>query len=194
MSNNKEYWEKRIDNIKDAVSIRNLIDYFNVECQSSGTITQVHCPFHGHDNHASARIYETNTMYCWVCSKNWDVIEFIRDFKQITFQEACKILEEMYGIEKPSREEFYQKEESLEDFLEFEEIKKENKEKNFDDDFKKINKTLIRNRDSFSLEDYRDTFYFYDKLYYLYKSGKYCSDLEIIQGLGNLQKEIAVKS
>ena len=60
-----DYWNIRVSKIKEKVSLRNLIDRYHIDCQSQGEITQVHCPFHGHDNHASARIYETNTMYCW---------------------------------------------------------------------------------------------------------------------------------
>ena len=96
-----EFWKQRIENIRDNVQIRNLIDHFSVQCASEGMITQVQCPFHGHDNHASARIYESNTMYCWVCSKKWDVIEFVRDIKKYDkFADACRYLEELYNIEK----------------------------------------------------------------------------------------------
>ena len=58
-----EYWKERVSNLKEQVSLRQVIDYFNIRCRSTGSVTQVHCPFHGKDKHASARIYETETMY-----------------------------------------------------------------------------------------------------------------------------------
>jgi DNA primase len=96
MSVSNEFWKKRINNIKQSVRLRSLVDYFNVPCQSSGDVTQIHCPFHGYDAHASARIYDTNSMYCWVCNKTWDVVEFVKDFKNIKFKEAVVLLEELY--------------------------------------------------------------------------------------------------
>jgi len=187
---NSSYWEARIQNIKGAVSMRNLIDYFNIPCQSVGDITQVHCPFHGDDQHASARVYETNTMYCWVCSQMWDVISFIKDYKGVDFSAACSILEDMYGIAKPDKAIAYQ-EESFNDFLKSNEPLKE---KDFDRDFDKISNHLIKNKESFSLKEYVRYFYFFDNLYVNYRANSHSNDADLGNSLNNLFTEISEKS
>jgi len=184
---NSTYWETRIQNIHDGVSLRDLIDYFNVPCQSTGEITQLHCPFHGNDRHASARIYETNTMYCWVCSKSWDVIGFVKDFKHIEFAAACTFLEELYNIEKTDKSIAYH-EESFKDYLKSHEVVKE---KNFDGDFSKISKILIKNRSSYTMDEYVKYFYFLDTLYINYMSNKHDSDQDLERSLQNLFTEIS---
>ena len=184
---NSSYWETRVNNIRDNVSLRSLVDYFNVPCQSLGEVTQLHCPFHGNDNHASARIYETNTMYCWVCAKRWDVISFIQDYKGVDFRTACSILEDMYNLEKPDKSIAYF-EESFKDFLKKSEPKKE---KDFDKEFKKINNILIKNRDSYSLKEYINYFYYLDTLYMSYQENKHTSDKILEDSLHNLVLEIS---
>ena len=184
---NSSYWEARINNIKGAVSMRNLVDYYNVPAQSVGEITQVHCPFHGNDQHASARIYETNTMYCWVCSQMWDVISFMRDFKGISFADACTVLEDMYGIAKTDKSIAYH-EESFNDFLKNNEPVKE---KDFDRDFEKISNLLIKNRNSFSLKEYSKYFYFFDTLYVNYRANCHSNDTDLSHSLSKLFTEIS---
>jgi len=183
---NSNYWEARIQNIKEAVSMRNLVDYFSIPCQSVGEITQVHCPFHGNDLHASARIYETNTMYCWVCSQMWDVISFIRDYKGVDFSSACSILEEMYSIAKPDKAVAYY-EESFNDFLKNNEPVKE---KDFEKDFNKISNYLVKNRDTFSLTEYVKYYYYYDNLYINYRANTHTDDAVLSNSLNNLLIEI----
>lgn len=184
-----EYWKQRIENIKDNVQIRNIIDYFNVFCSSEGTISQVQCPFHGEDNHASARIYETNTMYCWVCAKNWDVIEFVRDIKKYSkFSEACRFLEDLYNIEKTDVGVAYTSE-SFDSYLKNQEII--TKEKDFDTEFLKISKIIIRLRNDVDLQLYTRYFYYLDNLYSNYKTGNYSGDLSLQLAIDNLRQEIS---
>ena len=102
-----EYWKQRIENIQEQVTMREVVDYFGVPCASEGLETQIHCPFHGVDKHASAKIYETNTMFCWVCDSFWNVITFVRDIKGITFQEACNFVETTFNVSKIDREKIY---------------------------------------------------------------------------------------
>ena len=187
MSNN--YWELRVQNIKEAVSLRKIIDYYNIPCQSTGEITQVHCPFHGNDQHASARIYETNTMYCWVCSKMWDAISFIRDYKNISFAESCTFLEDMFNVSKVDKAIAYH-EESFNDFLSNQDPVKE---KDFEKDFEKISSVLIANKKLFTLEDYVKYFYFFDNLYINYRANNHSDDFSLEESLSKLFKEISNK-
>lgn len=185
----KDYWELRVSKIKEKVSLRNLIDRYHISCQSQGDITQLHCPFHGKDQHASARIYETNTMYCWVCSKSWDVISFVKDYENLkSFSEACKFIEKIYGIEKTDFVTSY-KEPSFEDYLE--EIKLDNtKEKNFDKEFETITNMLKRNKKRLNLEQYSKYFYYLDNLYSKYKINEYKNDISLGYALKNIHEEI----
>ena len=64
---------------------------------------QLRCPFHGNDRKPSARFYkETQSMFCWVCHKRWDVIEFIIDKENASFIQALNILVRKYQIDTSS--------------------------------------------------------------------------------------------
>lgn len=182
------FWEKRIQNIKENAPIRKLIDHFGIRCQSLDMITQVHCPFHGDDLHPSARIYESNSMYCFYCNKAWDPIDFVKDFKNVSFIDSCNFLEDLFNIKKTDRDEFYEKRETFGDYLKSKEGKKE---KDFNDDFLKINKCLISNRNSFDLSRYVRYFNLYDLLLSSYTLGTYKSDEALQVSLTNLFKEIS---
>jgi len=185
------YWEIRVKNIKDQVSLRSLIDFFKIECQSEGSVTQVHCPFHGNDTHASARIYETNTMYCWKCNKVWDVISFINDIKNFNdFNKSCQFLEELFGISKPDAKVAYEQKETLKDFLD-QHFKNTKKEKNFEDVFSKISNKLILNKNTFLLTEYTSYFNYLDNLYSVYKTDDYEDDTFLQAALENIHKEIS---
>jgi hypothetical protein len=64
---------------------------------------QFKCPFHGKDNKPSARFYrDTQTCWCWVCQKSWDVVSFIMDKEQLYFKQAINFLIEKYKIDTSS--------------------------------------------------------------------------------------------
>lgn len=185
------YWETRINNIKSRVSMREIVDHFRVECQSDGIVTQIRCPFHGDDLHASARIYETNTMYCWKCNKVWDVISFVRDIQNLgDFNKACIYLEDAFGIARPDASIAYEQKETLKQFLDKqqEDLKKD---KDFEQIFSKINDKLILNKESFIFPEYIKLFNFLDSTYALYKTDDYLDDRFIQNALETIQKEIS---
>jgi hypothetical protein len=184
-----EYWFKRVENIKNTVSLRNLIDKYSIQCQTDGVITQVHCPFHGFDAHASARLYDTNTMYCWVCSRKWDVISFIKDYHKLAkFSEACRFLENMYGLEKPDVAIVYQ-EPSFEDHLK-ELDAAEDPNFNFEKEFKKIDNLLLRSKPQLNLDQYSRYYCYLDNLFSSYKLNRYTGNLSLKLALTTLNQEI----
>jgi len=64
---------------------------------------QLRCPFHGDDRKPSARYYrETQSMFCWVCKKRWDLIEFIVDRENASFMQALKLLVKKYNVDTSS--------------------------------------------------------------------------------------------
>jgi len=71
--------EDIVSKIKEFVSLYDLLDLCDppVSYDSRERECQINCPFHGADLGPSARIYpDTNSMYCWACTKSWDVIDF----------------------------------------------------------------------------------------------------------------------
>jgi len=120
----------------------------------------------------------------------WDVISFIKDYKGVNFADACSILEEMYGIAKPDKAIAYH-EESFNDFLKNSEPVKE---KDFDRDFDKISRYLIKNKESFSFAEYVKYFYFFDNLYVNYRSNQHSNDTDLGNSLTNLFVEISDKN
>jgi DNA primase len=62
---------------------------------------QFACDLHGdgNDNKPSARCYpDTNTFYCFACSKVRDVIELVREKKGVEFVDAVTYLEKTYNL------------------------------------------------------------------------------------------------
>jgi hypothetical protein len=61
---------------------------------------QIHCPFHGVDNKKSARYYKTtDTMYCWVCKKKWDIFSYVSQKSSIGIKDSFRYLVEKYRID-----------------------------------------------------------------------------------------------
>ena len=185
------YFEARVANIKDHVSMRRLVDHFGVRTQSPDIVTQVHCPIHGDDAHPSARIYETNTMYCFRCAKTWDVISLVQDFLKLPkFNDAMKYLEDTFHISKLDPEKYeYDKQEKKKSFDDV--IKPDvKKEITFDQDFKNLQDYLICNKSTYSMEEYTSFFYLFDTLFYLYKSEAYDSDKHMSKLISELSLKI----
>lgn len=180
----------RTDNIKKNLTMRQIIDHFSISCQTDGAVTQIHCPFHANDAHASARIYDTGTMYCFFCSKVWDVISFVKDHKSLEFNKACLYLEEVFGIKRPDVEEVYKEQETLTQFLDKAKSEK-TKVLDFDTSFSKISDRLVHNRNVFSLNEYSRYFNFLDNLYSSYKMNDYEDDNFLKNTLDCLHKEIS---
>ena len=70
----------KIEAIKASVSIVRLLNDLGIRC-SENTETQIRC--FGHDElRPSARVYSrTNSVYCWVCHRSWDVVSAYQTIK-----------------------------------------------------------------------------------------------------------------
>lgn len=52
---------------------------------------QMSCPFHGVDVKKSARYYpSSDSFYCWVCRKSWDLFSYLMDRHGLGFNETVK--------------------------------------------------------------------------------------------------------
>jgi hypothetical protein len=61
---------------------------------------QLSCPFHGVDAKKSTRYYrETDSMYCWVCKKSWDIYGYIAQREVLNFGKAVDFLVKKYRID-----------------------------------------------------------------------------------------------
>jgi hypothetical protein len=85
--------------IKGQVPLYRILGDYGVPFSGGGTPEQIHCPFHGEDKNKSARIYpENDSMYCWVCDKTWDVIEFVRDKEGLSYGQTLSHMVHRYNV------------------------------------------------------------------------------------------------
>lgn len=91
--------EKLKEHVKKSITLGILL-------QNLGKVTydldeeQIHCPFHGVDNKKSARYYKsTDTIYCWVCKKVWDIFSYISQKRGNNLKEAISYLVNTYKID-----------------------------------------------------------------------------------------------
>lgn len=61
---------------------------------------QLSCPFHGVDAKKSTRYYrDTDTMYCWVCKKSWDIYGYIGQKEVMNFNKTLDYIVKKYNID-----------------------------------------------------------------------------------------------
>lgn len=91
--------------IKEVDMAQVMLDY-NVDFMYNPTLVdeaQLRCPFHGKDNKPSARYYRaTQSMFCWVCYRSWDVIQFIMEIEQLYYKRALLFLIDKYKLNTSS--------------------------------------------------------------------------------------------
>jgi len=89
--------------IFEKVPLSEVLQDYNVEFMYNPDLAdevQFKCPIHGKDNKPSARFYKaTQSCYCWVCHKRWDVIGFIEDKENLSFVEAIKFILDKYKLD-----------------------------------------------------------------------------------------------
>ena len=92
----------RIDNVKDHVSIFQVMKHYNIELvRGADHENQVRCPFHGFrgDMRPSARVYpDTQRFHCFYCDFNFDVIAFVKEYEGFNFLRALSYLESHFNV------------------------------------------------------------------------------------------------
>lgn len=72
------------DEILSILSMKDILDKYGIK-----TIKYMcHCPFHK-DNCPSMRIYE-KSFYCFSCNRTGDLIEFVKQYFNLNFQESME--------------------------------------------------------------------------------------------------------
>lgn len=109
-----EFSYELIAEIKDRVSIADMVDQLNIKRKRSGSNRYVlNCPFHD-ENTPSFMIYiEDDNYHCFGCQAHGDVIDFYQNYLGIEFDEALIQLSDKLGITIMDAEEV----ESAEDML-----------------------------------------------------------------------------
>lgn len=100
--------EGDIERVKETVSMKQLAEYYGFKINRSGYMC---CPFHN-EKTPSMRVYEGERGYCcFGCGAGGDVIKFVRDYEDLSFEESVRRIADMFSIpvseegEKPPPEE-----------------------------------------------------------------------------------------
>lgn len=72
------------DEILNLLNMKNIVDKYGIEIKNN----MCHCPFHK-DKHPSMKIYE-KSFYCFSCNKTGDLIEFVKQYFNLSFLEAME--------------------------------------------------------------------------------------------------------
>ena len=84
------------DEIKRQVSMKQVADYYGFHVNSK-TNTML-CPFHD-DHHNSMHVYSGHRgFYCFSCGAGGSVIDFVMKMSGLSFQEACKKMDEDFHL------------------------------------------------------------------------------------------------
>jgi len=85
---------ERIQAANEMVSIYDLIE----DVSSQSEPKQIHCPIH-EDTRKSARVFpDSNSVYCWTCSRAYDPVAIISEEEGISLQAACRYIEDNAGV------------------------------------------------------------------------------------------------
>lgn len=159
----RERFFKWIDHIKTHVPLtRVAVDLGVVRAEAIiGGEFQLKCPFHGKDDKPSAHVYQDGLFHCFTCKRHYNVINFVANYRGMTFGQAGRWLEKTYSVPKldlggdlPS-EEAYPKE-----------VVKGGVEKTleipYEDRFKAVEKKIMDAKRTLGLETYARAFFALD--------------------------------
>lgn len=157
--------------MKDLDSLRNLIkEYVSLGdlLKQDGLISnlldeeQFSCKFHGIDRKKSARYYRsTDKCYCWVCKRSLDVISYIQQKEELTFNEAIKFIIHEYNIDISNLPEVT--EENIKKVREIIKVKVDNKKLTIE----KLKQAILSVRDEIEYSTYLKLVYSYLLLNYV---------------------------
>ncbi|NSW88454.1 DNA primase [bacterium] len=99
MSSYEKYSDK--DDILSKTSLKEYIDKNWSECKKSGSGYKVLCPFHD-DKTPSMQVSDDKGLYhCFVCKAGGNLIQFIKEFKNLTYPETLEELSIFFNIKIP---------------------------------------------------------------------------------------------
>ena len=77
------------EKIRSANPLSDWLDRYGVEVDRKGFAK---CPFHS-EKTASFRVYTDGTYHCFGCGAHGDVITFVMNIQNLSFEDACRLLD-----------------------------------------------------------------------------------------------------
>lgn len=94
-----------IDEIKNKISMKELLSYYGIEINKRGFIK---CPFH-QEKTASVKIYDGDKgFYCFGCGAGGDVIDFVQQYFNLNFKQALVKINQDFNLGLPINDEISQ--------------------------------------------------------------------------------------
>lgn len=95
------YPEELVEEVRTRNDIVEVVESCGVKIQRKGSSYFGLCPFHS-EKSASFSVSQNKQMfYCFGCGKGGNVISFVMDYENFTFQEAVKYLADRAGVKLP---------------------------------------------------------------------------------------------
>lgn len=91
------------DEILKILSMKDILNKYGIPIKRS----MCHCPFHK-DNSPSMKIYD-KSFYCFSCNRTGDLIEFVKQYFNLNFQEAMEKINFDFGLGLKTRGRINQK-------------------------------------------------------------------------------------
>jgi len=71
------------------MKILELVEKYGLEITKQGNLYVTYCPFHKDEHRPNFTVYEdTDSYYCYTCSKGGDAIDFFARMEKITYSQA----------------------------------------------------------------------------------------------------------
>lgn len=80
------------DEILNILNMKDILNKYGIEIKKY----MCHCPFHK-DNSPSMKVYE-KSFYCFSCNRTGDLIEFVKQYFNLNFQEAMEKINFDFGL------------------------------------------------------------------------------------------------
>ncbi len=95
--------EQFLEQLRDRIDIEQLIGEY-VDLKRAGRLTKGLCPFHSEKTPSFVVYPESQSYYCFGCTKGGDAITFIRDIENLDYIEAVKFLADKAGLQMPNEQ------------------------------------------------------------------------------------------
>lgn len=89
----------KIDYVRENLPFRGVFAFYGLDWKSDES-HQLSCEFHGEDRNPSSRYYPASqSIFCFACNKQRDVIEFIKDKEELSsVGKVLEFIEKEFGI------------------------------------------------------------------------------------------------
>ncbi len=92
--------EEFLTELRDRIDIEALIGSY-VDLKKAGRLSKGLCPFHSEKTPSFTVYPDTQSYFCFGCSKGGDAVTFIREIENLDYVEAVKFLAEKAGLNMP---------------------------------------------------------------------------------------------